>query len=249
MSILISHRMVKHYKNSGNVGTRIAWVRVAGPVCNIFFVSVYIPHKYRTEPSAQDVLDQLDILLCSNNVHKNDCVIIAGDLNRQLRRNVSDRTGQWSMTKTNEKIGHDTDVLDLMSKYDLFAIGTKFMPKRKLWGGRLRRCNATYLPKHTARRPTKLDYILIQNRWKSSVRDCSVKWGASLHRFGKKFDHGLLSATWDWRIRTEKRDPPPDFKAMTDEKWQAFDDTLREQLTGGDMRVEINQKGLGEHFA
>ena len=96
------------------MGASITWVRLAGPVCNIFFVAVYVPHKYRSDPGALDTIEKLESLLMSKFVHKNDCVIIAGDLNCQLRRNVQGCTGPWSMTKKNEKVGHDTDILDLM---------------------------------------------------------------------------------------------------------------------------------------
>ena len=99
-----------------------------------FFVAVYIPHKYRAAPQASDTIEELESLLSSTHVHKNDCVIIAGDLNCQLRRNVQGCTGPWSMTRRNEKVGHDDEVLDLMRRFDLFAIGTKFKPRRKLMG-------------------------------------------------------------------------------------------------------------------
>ena len=250
VAILLSSRMEQHYKDSGHVGARIAWVRLAGPIVNICFVAVYLPHKYRTGPCALDTLEELEELLLSHHVHRNDCIIVAGDLNCQLQLNVPGCTGLWSMTKRKEKVGHDMDVLDLMSRFDLFAIATKFKPKRRIWSGKLRRCNATYLPKHNNRRPTKLDYILVSNRWKSSVRQCCVKWGASMHRFGKKFDHGLLEAQWDWRLRVEKREPKPDYSEMTQEKWKEFDDALQKELIrkGGDMKVEISEDGLGDDF-
>ena len=109
------------------------------------------------------------------------------------------------MTRHNEKVGHDDQILNLMRRFDLFAIDTKFKPHRQLWSGKHHRYNETHLPKHEDRHPTKLNYyVLVPNRWKSSVRQCQVKWGASMHRFGKKFDHGLLEATWDWRLRMEK---------------------------------------------
>ena len=69
------------------------------------------------------------------------------------------------MTKENETRGHDNDVLDLMRKYELFAIDTKFKPKKKLWKTKKKRlCNVTYLPKNAQRRPTKLDYFLASHR-------------------------------------------------------------------------------------
>ena len=66
---------------------------------------------------------------------------------------------------------------------------------RRLWQGKLRQCNVTYIPKHTERRPTKLDYCLVQNWWKSSVENSFVQWAPNLHRFGKKLNHGLLATT------------------------------------------------------
>ena len=124
------------------------------------------------------------------------------------------------------------------------------MPQQREWSGQLRRCNATYLPKHPARRPTKLDYCLVANRWKSSVENCCVKWGSSLHRFGKKFDHGLLSTQWSWRIRSKKSPPPPDYKSMTAALWTDFDVELRKRLVTGDdnMTVEVTEPTMTRHL-
>ena len=77
---------------------------------------------------------------------------------------MSGCTGQWSMTKKNEKKGHDQEILNLMRAQDLFAVETRFMSKQKLWSGRKRRCNVSYIPKHVDRRPTKIDYFLVSNR-------------------------------------------------------------------------------------
>ena len=52
--------------DSGHVGTLISWVRVhlKDPVCNIFYIVVYIPHKGRvTTPTTEDTIVQLTQLL------------------------------------------------------------------------------------------------------------------------------------------------------------------------------------------
>ena len=82
-------QMTQNCRDSGPVVTIILiWVRISGPVCNVFFVTTYIPHKYRTGPQASDIIEELVSLLWSKHVCKNDCVIIVGDLNCQLRRNA-----------------------------------------------------------------------------------------------------------------------------------------------------------------
>ena len=140
-----------------------------------------------------------------------DCIVVAGDLNCQLRRNVPGCTGQWAMTSRQEEQGHDGQVLDLMRKHDMFAVDTLFKPKRKMWSGKIRVCNATYLPKDVARRPKRLDYFLVSNRRKSAAVSSEVMWGPSMHRFGAKFDHGLVRVRWRCRLRkvTPTRRPPP----------------------------------------
>jgi len=75
-------------------------------------VCVYVPHKNRHRPPfATDVLQQLDALIKS--VAPDDCIVVTGDLNCQLRRNVPGCTGQWSMTSRSEDQGHDEQVLDI----------------------------------------------------------------------------------------------------------------------------------------
>ena len=101
--------------------------------------------------------------------------------------------------------GHEEQMLDLMRDNDLFAVGTLFKPKTKKWGDKHRACNGTYRSKEPKKRPRKLDYICVSNRWKSLVTNVEVRWGPSIHRFGKPFDHGFLSAIWRWKTIKKKK--------------------------------------------
>ena len=98
VAIMLSARMADKVMVEGHVGTHIAWVKLTAPVCNIFFITVYIPYKGRQQkPTAQDTIGQLRKLLQS--IRKSDCVVIGGDFNCQLQRNVPGCTGQWCMTE------------------------------------------------------------------------------------------------------------------------------------------------------
>lgn len=64
VSILLSKRLGQYVDKSGSVGARITWVRIRGSVCPIFFVTVYVPHKYRDSYlQSEDTIVSLDVLL------------------------------------------------------------------------------------------------------------------------------------------------------------------------------------------
>ena len=75
---MLSTRMTDKVLDEGHVGTRIVWVKIKGPVCNIFYMVVYMSHKGRTvTPQDQDTIGQLRKLL--QTIRKTDCVTLSGD--------------------------------------------------------------------------------------------------------------------------------------------------------------------------
>ena len=87
------------------------------------------------------------------------------------------------------------------------------------------------MPKAKGKRPTKLDYLCISNRWKSMVINTETRWGPSIHRFGQAFDHGLLSATWRWKTKRQRKKKARNYAAMTEnQSWSEFDTALRIKL-------------------
>ena len=234
VAILLGPVFANRVLAKGFVGSRIVCVRLDGPVCPLFVVCVYIPHKYKhTSPTAEDVITQLNDLLANcKQLKPSDCVIIMGDLNCELQRNVQGCTGRWLMNKRPDN-GHGPKVLTLMQSHDLFAVDSMFMPKRRKMfaGGKKKRvCNSTYLQKDAQLRPKKLDYFLVSNRWKSCVRNSSSCWAPSVHRFGKFFDHSLLQISWTWRVKKDKLSAKRDFKSLTHEAWSAIGEEITKNL-------------------
>ena len=72
-----------------------------------------------------------------------------------------------------------------------------------------------------------------------------VKWAPSIHRFGQKFDHGLVSATWRWKTKKEEKQKRPDFAAMTNQSWPEFDEDLRIRLQKREEPKQ-NEKAVDE---
>ena len=61
VAILLSKRFANKVLSSGCVGSRIVWARIEGPVCNLFVIVTYIPHKGRVNPSAHDAISQIKV--------------------------------------------------------------------------------------------------------------------------------------------------------------------------------------------
>ena len=85
--ILLSKNFTSNVLSQGSVGSRIVWVRLEGPICPLFVVCVYIPHKYKkSSPNAEETIAQLEKLLANcAELKPMDCTIVMGDFNFQLQ--------------------------------------------------------------------------------------------------------------------------------------------------------------------
>ena len=195
VAIQLSDQAAKCVVHSGSCGSRIVYAKIRSSPCDLFVIGVYVPHKMRkARPFAADTLKLLETLLAK--VNTNDCVIILGDFNCKLGRNIAKLTGKWCVHKTPNTEGQH--LLDIMRRSKLTAISTFFQPRR-------RRSNATYLAKNPYYKPSQIDYVLISSRWATSVRNCQVKWGISCQRWGRKYDHGLVGCLLKTRIKMQRK--------------------------------------------
>ena len=181
-----------------------------------------MPHAGRVQPPFYtDVLEQLDEVL--SQVRNNDCVIIMGDLNCKLARNIPNRTGRWSIHTHSNAVGEE--MLELMNRRDLSAVSTMFKPPRG-------KTNATFVPRDPAYKDTQIDFILVSSRWATSVNDSKVKWGPSFMRWGRKYDHGLVNCLFASRLRTSKRPKHLDYSSLKDsETRQHFEERVKASLS------------------
>ena len=147
-----------------------------------------------------------------------------GDLNCRLPRSYGKRTGRWCIhTRAN---AGGLELLEMMERLDLQAASTRFQPLRN-------HTNATYIPKDPRYNPLQLDYILTSSRWASSVRQSHVRWGVSIRRWGRRYDHGLVECTWQVRLATKRRTAPtPDYATLKRDPIvaAAYDAALRHGL-------------------
>ena len=196
VALTLSNRVSALVVESGYMGSRIVWVKLGGLLVDLVVVGVYIPHKFRKrEPFQESTLKQLQLFLQS--LPKRSAVMVLGDFNAKLKRDVKGLTGKYCMHYFSDSGG--TELMEIMREADLFAVSTAFQPEKGSALG-----NATYISKTEGHSPTQLDYVLVSNRFKSGVSSCRVRWGPSIHRFGHRFDHGMIQGKFRFRVAAHK---------------------------------------------
>ena len=152
-------------------------------------------------------------------------MIIPGDLNSCLPRSHEKLTGRWCVHVHADNHGGGKLVLDLMKKHRLVAASTIHKPRRN-------HTNATFIQRDTRYKPLQLDYILCSTRWVSSVRSSRVRWGVSLQRWGRFYDHGLVECSWKAHLTALQRTARPDFSALINDAGVAknFDEEVQRVL-------------------
>ena len=205
VALLLSQRVTKSVMNSGCIGSRIVFARIRAAICNIFAICVYIPHSNHTNPSRADTLADLNKLLL--NISPADCIMILGDFNSILPRSHDKLAAKWCVHKSANNHGGGIALLDLMKNNNLVAASILHQPRRG-------HTNATFMPRDRRYRPRQIDYILCSKRWASSVCSSRVRWGITLQRWGRKFDHGLVECKWKAKLIAPSNKLKPDFAAL-----------------------------------
>ena len=224
VSLLLSDRLAKCVMHTGNNGSRIVYARVRAKPSNLFVIGVYLPHSHRKEaPFFSDTLQQLEEVLHKVSIH--DCIIVLGDMNCKLARNTPNLTGRWCVHKRCNKAGEE--MLEMMRRSNLCATSTMFQPARG-------KSNATFLPRDPQYNPSQIDYILISSRWATGAKDSKVRWGPSIKRWGRLYDHGLVSLIFTSKIKSRKPPKQLDYSSLKDQETQkkyeeAVQSSLEEQ--------------------
>ena len=240
VGLLLSDRISKCVSYHGSSGSRIVYARINAEPCNLFVVGVYMPHIYRTEsPYFNDTLDNLDRVL--QKVTRHDCILVMGDLNCKLGRNIENCTGRWGVHKHSNKAGED--MLNLMRTHNLCATSTSFQPPR-------RKSNATFIPRDKNYTLTQIDYVLISSRWATSVQDCKVCWGISLQRWGRRYDHGLIRCKVKLRLSKSKPVKQLDYSVLrTNEDTRSkYNEMVKSKLLKHNCAAQSKPGDAFEHF-
>ena len=198
-AVVLSKRMSRHVMAFEAVGTRIVWVRLQGMHYNLLFIAAYIPQKSRAAPNQAQTLQQLESTCRTlRKRYPNDQILIGMDANCKIARNQGKLTGHGCIHYKNDAGGER--LIELMSNIDLMAASTRFSsPKKSPLG------QGTYIVDKERQLASQIDYILVDNKHKSNMLSCKVRWDRSMDNQGNKQDHGMVCMRMRFRIRAHKK--------------------------------------------
>ena len=136
-------------------------------------------------------------------------------------------TGRWRIHRRANPA--DDRLLGIMDPLQLCAVSPLHQPRRGS-------TNATYLPKDPRYGHSHIDYVMVSCRWATSAHKCSVKWGVSCQRWGRRYDDGLVSCVWVCRTFSQrKRDTHIDYAPFMakdgGELRERFDARVKQHMT------------------
>ena len=102
-------------------------MRLKGPVCNLYVVAVYLPHRGRVMPAQDDTLADLQKVL--SNIPPHDCVCLLGDFNEQLQSDIQGVTGHWTGGKGS---ANADKIIEILRLNNLIAVNTLFQPSNSV---------------------------------------------------------------------------------------------------------------------
>lgn len=96
---------------------------------NIFTITVYLPYFGHKKVPFDETLRQISNAITQNS-SEYDMIIVTGDFNAKIGRDGNNGTaGRWTVHVNPNEIG--IKIQDLALEMDLFAVSTKFQPKKR----------------------------------------------------------------------------------------------------------------------
>jgi exonuclease III len=164
---------------------QLEWVRFKGKQVNITIVQVYAPTSTAGEEDQESFYNDLQSII--DRTPKGDVVVIIGDFNAKVGKHIGgegDTIGGHGLGEQNEA---GERLIEFCDGNRLRITNTWFeQPKRRLY---------TWTSPDGIHK-NQIDYILINKRWKSTIRDVRTKPGADCGT-----DHELLVATLQMKLK------------------------------------------------
>ncbi|CAF1120680.1 unnamed protein product [Didymodactylos carnosus] len=186
VGLLMKTKYKELLMNIERVNDRIIVAYFAGnPALTI--LSAYAPTDMANDDEKSEFYDALSD--CIKSIPKHNVKLVLADMNAIVGREMSSRTIGSSLyhDKTND---NGERLIALCEMYDMREIQSRFRHRQgRLWTWR-----------HTSGQTAQLDHILVNSKWRNSVRNCRA-----YNTMNVDSDHRVVCCKFKLRLRATKK--------------------------------------------
>jgi endonuclease/exonuclease/phosphatase family metal-dependent hydrolase len=187
VAIMLDEEVAKRVTEIEQCSDRLIMVRVSATPVDMIIIQVYMPTTDHEDDEIEEMYEQIESMIKKQKGNIN--VIIMGDFNASVGEGSDEKViGKYGLGNRNER---GQMLSSFCKKNQLVVTNTWFQQ------GKRRR----YTWKSPAdRKRYQLDYILVRQRYRNSVK-CSKSWpGADVYS-----DHNLVAMKMDIKLKTLRR--------------------------------------------
>lgn len=192
VGFIIEKATAKSILGYNPVNERVITLRLKGKPMNLTLVQVYAPTSEASDQDMEEFYEVVQDVL--DNIPKKDVTILLGDWNAKLGKSTTKtaNVGTYGLGIRNER----GDRLEEFCVTNNLMVGNTFFHHhpRRLWTWKS--------PGDCVR--NQIDYIMIGNRWRSSLQNVKTRPGADCGS-----DHQLLAAKFRLKLKAKRSSAPP----------------------------------------
>ena len=214
VGILMTKKMASCLQGYIPVSDRVIVAKFQAKPMSILFIQVYAPTSSHSDDEVESFYDDVDKAL--KHTRNDDIIIVCGDFNAQVGNEAGSAAGGFGLGKRNDR---GSRLVTFCDENDLIITNTVFKQHPR--------------PLYTWKSPGdqsryQIDYILINNRFRNSVKNVFTYPGADVNS-----DYVLLVIKMKVRLKSKKQ---------TVSKACLQLDLLRDDTIRGEYNVQVFKK-------
>ncbi len=227
VALLIEEKTARHVKTIDRYGDRLIMVTIEAEPMDLVIIQVYMPTTSHTEEEVDRFYEIMEQWI--DNVKGTNYLVVMGDWNAVVGEGQEEKTvGMYGLGNRNER---GNKLVEFCRRRDLMIANTWFkQDKRRRYTWKAPGDGSRY----------QLDYILVKNRYRNSVKNAKAYPGADADT-----DHNLVVMTMAVKLKFIKR------RKRTRQRWnkeelkiksREISRKIEEQLQKEKMNQEVGKR-------
>ncbi|XP_026467839.1 craniofacial development protein 2-like [Ctenocephalides felis] len=187
-AVMVRNKSVRSVLNVNCLSDRLMSVKMKAEPVDVMVVQVYMPTSSHDEAQVEQIYEQIDEMLYQEGKGKVN-VVIMGDFNAIVGKGSEKKiVGKYGLGRRNDR---GNMLIDFCRRNNLMITNTRFKNRKtKLYTWKSPGDSERY----------QIDYIIVKNRFRNSVKDVKTFPGADIDS-----DHNLFTAVLETKLKNMRK--------------------------------------------